>query len=31
MIIFSVRPGHIDKYPSLIVWSRVRFVEQLGK
>ena len=24
-IIFYVSPGHVEKDPSLIVWSRVRF------
>ena len=23
---FSVSPGHVEKYPSLIAWSRVRLV-----
>ena len=27
-ISFSVSPGHIDKDPSLISWSRVRLVGQ---
>ena len=27
-ISFSVSPGHVDKDPSLIAWSRVRFVGQ---
>ena len=25
---FSVSPGHVGKYPSLIDWSRVRLVGQ---
>ena len=25
-ISFSVRPGHVEKYPPLIAWSRVRLV-----
>ena len=27
-ISFSVSPGHVEKYPSLIAWSRVRLVGQ---
>ena len=27
-ISFSVSPGHVEKYPSLVDWSRVRLVGQ---
>ena len=27
-ISLSVSPGHLEKYPSLIAWSRVRLVGQ---